>query len=450
MDIQIRFWDTQNHCVKTRYYDSRFLYRPNADNLYQCINTGTSQLPKQQMIQLSMDGPNTNWKVFEKFNTAREANDDPCLADIGSCSLHIVSGSLNAGVTETSWEIDKIMKSMWKLLSDSPARRDEYLKLSVSGKFPLKFCATRWVENEDTAERAMLVWPDIILLINHFLSLSKSKQPKNNKSYDRLVKVFKDKLVPLKLMFFKEIAAILNGFLRPFQTDNPMVPFLSDAYEELIRKLMKMFLLGSTVDGAKTPLALLKIDLNKMDTRLPLSQLRLPTTVKVAMSTSSCPSDKKDRFKKECISFIIGAINKLKERLPIKSLIVRASLCLSPDHILNRKFSVPTFEQLVDKIFKLKYISSVEADAAKLEFPSFIIHVQKSCEKFGKFNKFNDSLDLFLGEFVLPKKDEFKNFWKICIFIFTLSHGQSQVEQGFNTNKNTLQENLQEKSLNGR
>ena len=64
------------------------------------------------------------------------------------------------------------------------------------------------------------------------------------------------------------------------------------------------------------------------------------------------------------------------------------------------------------------------------------------CEKFSKFNKFNDSLDLFLGEFILPKKDEFKNFWKICIFIFTLSHGQSQVEREFNINKNTLQENL--------
>ena len=206
------------------------------------------------------------------------------------------------------------MKSMWKLLSDSPARRDEYLKLRISEKFPLKFCATRWVENEDTAERAMLVWPYIILLINHFLSLSKSKQPKNNKSYDRLVKVFKDKLVALKLSFFKEIAAILNGFLRPFQTDNPMVPFLSDAYEELIRKLMKMFLLGSTVDGAKTPLTLLKIDLNKMDTRLPLSQLRLPTGVKVAISTSSCPCDKKGRFKKECVYILYNCCNQQIER----------------------------------------------------------------------------------------------------------------------------------------
>ena len=40
--------------------------------------------------------------------------------------------------------------------------------------------------------------------------------------------------------------------------------------------------------------------------------------------------------------------------------------------------------------------------------------------------------------------------WKICVFIFTLSHGQSQVKRGFNINQNTLQENLQKKSLVGR
>ena len=40
--------------------------------------------------------------------------------------------------------------------------------------------------------------------------------------------------------------------------------------------------------------------------------------------------------------------------------------------------------------------------------------------------------------------------WKICPFIFALSHGQSQVERSFNFNKNTLQENLQKKYLVGR
>ena len=94
---------------------------------------------------------------------------------------------------------------------------------------------------------------------------------------------------------------------------------------------------------------------------------------------------------------------------------------LSSDHILSRKFSVPTFEQLIDKIFKLKYISIVEADAAKIEFPSFIIHVQKSCEKFGKFNKFNNSLDLFLGELFFQRKMSSRIFGKF-VFLYLPYH----------------------------
>ena len=38
--------------------------------------------------------------------------------------------------------------------------------------------------------------------------------------------------------------------------------------------------------------------------------------------------------------------------------------------------------------------------------------------------------------------------WEICVFIFTLCHGQSQAER--DVNKKTLKENLQKKSLIGR
>ena len=37
--------------------------------------------------------------------------------------------------------------------------------------------------------------------------------------------------------------------------------------------------------------------------------------------------------------------------------------------------------------------------------------------------------------------------WKVCQFIFVLSHGQSQTERGFNINKEVLREILQELSL---
>ena len=46
----------------------------------------------------------------------------------------------------------------------------------------------------------------------------------------------------------------------------------------------------------------------------------------------------------------------------------------------------------------------------------------------------------------IGRQFERKYFWHVCIFIFTLCHGQSSVERGFNINKETLVDNLKEKS----
>ena len=87
MDIHIRFLDCENSLVETRYFDSKFMYRANQDNLCQLITRSTEGLPKTNMNQLSVDGPNTNWAVLEKFIAAREENDEPKFAEVGGCSL---------------------------------------------------------------------------------------------------------------------------------------------------------------------------------------------------------------------------------------------------------------------------------------------------------------------------------------------------------------------------
>ena len=46
----------------------------------------------------------------------------------------------------------------------------------------------------------------------------------------------------------------------------------------------------------------------------------------------------------------------------------------------------------------------------------------------------------------IGRQFERKDFWHVCIFIFTLCHGQSSVERGFNINKETLVDNLKEKT----
>ena len=48
--------------------------------------------------------------------------------------------------------------------------------------------------------------------------------------------------------------------------------------------------------------------------------------------------------------------------------------------------------------------------------------------------------------FFLDKNEKYKNLWFVCLFVMTPSHGQSQVESGFNINKELLIENLEQKS----
>ena len=66
MDINIRFWSKakKNACV--RYYDSKFFGHATANDLLSSFNEITKTIDSgNKIIQISMDGPSTNWKLFE-------------------------------------------------------------------------------------------------------------------------------------------------------------------------------------------------------------------------------------------------------------------------------------------------------------------------------------------------------------------------------------------------
>ena len=44
LDIQVRFWDENSVQAKTRYFDSQFSLRPNADNLLESLATAIKDL----------------------------------------------------------------------------------------------------------------------------------------------------------------------------------------------------------------------------------------------------------------------------------------------------------------------------------------------------------------------------------------------------------------------
>ena len=79
------------------------------------------------MHQLSMDGPNVNWKAFDLLSDQIERGTRRKLLNVGSCGLHIVHNSFHAGISETKWEVEHKLTCLNWLFKDTPARREDFL-----------------------------------------------------------------------------------------------------------------------------------------------------------------------------------------------------------------------------------------------------------------------------------------------------------------------------------
>ena len=86
------------------------------------------------------------------------------------------------------------------------------------------------------------------------------------------------------MQFFKDIAKKLNVFLTRFQTNNPMLPFLSDALVEMFTFLMSMVIKRNVLNKATTALKLVKINMTDKENQLDAVSIKLGTALKEILS----------------------------------------------------------------------------------------------------------------------------------------------------------------------
>ena len=141
--------------------------------------------------------------------------------------------------------------------------------------FPLPFCKNRRVEDKNVAVRGITVCPCMVEFIKYYQPLSQSKRPKDNKSYDLIVQSHTDCLMFAKIQFFHDIANILSESLTNFLTDNPVIPFLSDLLESILRRFMKFFILAEVIKSAATAYKLVKLDVFDKNICLPVSSVKV-------------------------------------------------------------------------------------------------------------------------------------------------------------------------------
>ena len=164
MDLLVRYWDVSNDSVVVRYWNSLFLGYTTHLDLLKSFNEGLEGLDLSKLVQVSMDGSKTNLKFLQELKKGRAENELSSLIDIVSCSLHIIHGAFKTGSEATDWKSDKVLNGAYKVLHDSPARRDDYHSISGSSTYPLQFCGTRWVEDKKVAEKSIELWPNMTQL----------------------------------------------------------------------------------------------------------------------------------------------------------------------------------------------------------------------------------------------------------------------------------------------
>ena len=115
----------------------------------------------------------------------------------------------------------------------------------------------------------------LLRVLQKFGWFIKIQTAQNNKNVDGHLLAVSDSLICVKFRFVESISWKLNTFLRGFQTDKPIVPFLFSTLEDLLRWLTKKFILRETLGKADSVKKLLKTDPLNVNTHKPPSNINV-------------------------------------------------------------------------------------------------------------------------------------------------------------------------------
>ena len=374
MDVVVRYWDVRLNKVNTCYVKSEFIGKAAANDVLAKFEAASSELDRTKFIQVSSDRPNVNLKFLELLCKKRQDEDLKKLIFIGTCGLHTVSRAFQNAEQSTDWNVKKILMAMHKIFEESQSCRGDYERITqaTENDYPLHFCATRWVENAAVAKRAFNIWPKIVTIVDYWHGFPKSKQPgkgdpKKNKSYHALV--------PLYFKFFESIAAKLNGFLRRFQSDAPMVPFLVNTLEEITREFCSKFILDEVMGNSTNTIQLIKIDvfdINKQKVNVDL-EFAIKEEINLMKKNGKIKETKLMEFYKAVKKFLATLCNHLLTKTSLQYQFARFCRCLNL-HVTseNQSSSKKLFNLILEKLVSLHHFTANQADNAKSQYANFL------------------------------------------------------------------------------
>ncbi|XP_028301021.1 uncharacterized protein LOC114462415 [Gouania willdenowi] len=290
-------------------------------------------------------------------------------------------------------------------------------------------------------ERALAVWPSLLL----YMEAVKTKRLSNpgTASYDTVAAAIKDPLILAKLQFYAALARTFTPFLKKYQTDNPVLPFLPKDLTELMMSLLRRFIKREVLHDI-TALQLTKLDVT--DKTIWLS----PQDISIGLGAESVLKSIKGaelrvlEFKRECMQGLCNIIRKVQDKSPLKYLTVRQLVCLDPSVMYREPERCRNhMKGLVQRFLQDKQLTDTSAGDVILQQFDSLLSLKSRSEDFLSFPPMQKRLDVFLCSAMEP----YPELWAFCKKLLILSHGQATVERGFSINKEVESDNLKEDTV---
>ena len=452
MVVMVRFWDSDSNTARVHYLGSAFFGHSRHNNLLDEFGKITKCLEEEKVFQISMDGPIVNKKFYQNIAADRSEKLFHTLMDLGTCSLHSINGSVKNGFkTEYMKNMTKVLKGVFQLLHSSPARRDDYQSITGSTKFPLFFCATRWVENKKVAERLIEIWPNVVAVVKFWSSFCKSKQPKCKSFENVKLAVEEDQFIVAKLKFFSFICGFVEPYLKKFQTQKPMVPFMFGDLKGIVKSFLQLIVKPDVIDkcsSAKNLIALKLDDSNLMKACDISMGFAVKKCLQEMVQKDTVTKRQINTFKSEGCTVITTILKQLYERSPLSINALRYCGMFDPGQPVqaSKKVLMKYLKGLLDHLMTCKIMSPSDCDSAVVEYTKFLsVDLPKLETEFANFDETKDRLDeLWFGKVGIHKYPQISRILKL---IFCLFHGQASVEREFNDNNIVDQVNMEDDTI---
>ncbi|XP_063219581.1 uncharacterized protein LOC134529431 [Bacillus rossius redtenbacheri] len=441
MDLTVRYWDDVKNVTCTRYLTSVFLGHSTAADLLYAFKSALTSALLHKILQVSMDGPNVNLRFLKDLREDLKEGrpHEGVILDIGTCGLHSLHCAFKTAMKGTEWEIIPFLRAIHNLFYNIPSRRADFIRITGSDLFPLKFCAVRWLDNVCVANRALKLLP---YLLKYIQSLCSKSEPKCA-SFMVVKNALRDKLLGPKLAFFSSVASEIEPFLKEFQTDKPMAPFLYSDFCAVVKNLMIRFVKPEVIESK--PLS--AIDLSGTNL-MSHKNVDLGFGTKAELRSEKNLTQKDiELFKHECSKCLQELVKKILNRSPLTLSLTRSISFIDPSVVCIPNLANKRLAAALEHFVCNNWISGVQADKICREFKQ-VCAVKLVQENVKIYTRSKFRLDQFwFDQLKICSFEETKNLASFLKMIFIFSHGNAALERGFSVNKECLVENQQEISL---